>query len=411
MSTTVETRIEVFSLNLLYVSKRRSERIQAIARFLESSDFDIVALQELWVYADYEIVRTRLSKSLPFSKFFYSGALGAGLAIFSRFPIVAATIHPYSLNGSPLDVLGGDWFVGKAAASVIIRHPTLGQVQVFNTHLYAKGGEGGAEHHRAHRLVNAWEFAKLAKQAAELGRYVIAAGDFNSVPTSLPMAVIRDHASLSDAWGSTSSLSPTQAVEVYGVTADSPLNTYSAGKSLDVHARTFCGKRLDYILFGDPVSPLAPAAPLPTLVATHARVLLTDPVPGLPFSYSDHFGVSATLHINSPPADAATVLRSLVTCYRHAHARAKRHLLVFGFSVGALISLIAGAGRFPPEATRFVVLGSAVFTWLGTTMFYVGFVHGRWETNALLNVIDELELYRKSVEVAPVGEFEMSIKP
>jgi sphingomyelin phosphodiesterase 2 len=38
----------------------------------------------------------------------------------------------------------------------------------------AKGGEGGPEHHRAHRLVNAWEFAKLAKQAAELGRYVIA---------------------------------------------------------------------------------------------------------------------------------------------------------------------------------------------------------------------------------------------
>ncbi|KAH9178568.1 inositol phosphophingolipids phospholipase C [Lactarius sanguifluus] len=459
MSTT-ETRIDVFSLNcwgLKYVSKRRSERIRAIARFLESSDFDIVALQELWVYADYEIVRSRLSKSLPFSKFFYSGALGAGLAIFSRFPIVAAAIHPYSLNGSPLDVLGGDWFVGKAAASVVIRHPTLGQVQVFNTHLYAKGGEGGAEHHRAHRLVNAWEFAKLAKQAAELGRYVIAAGDFNSVPTSLPMTVIREHASLSDAWegthpatppsiASTLSLSPAQAVEAYGVTADSPLNTYSAGKSLDVHARTFHGKRLDYILFRDPVSRLASGAPPPTLVAADARVLLTDTVPGLPFSYSDHFGVSATLHIRFPwdgsnhtspddghitaqkqmpfaisspftptrvsaklsAADAAAVLRSLVTCYRLAHARAKRHLLVFGFSVGALISLIAGAGRFPPKATPFVVLGSAVFTWLGTTMFYVGFVHGRWEVNALLNVIDELELYQKSVPT--IGEL-MSIKP
>jgi hypothetical protein len=64
-----------------------------------------------------------------------SGALGAGLAIFSRFPIVAATIHPYSLNGSPIDVLAGDWFVGKAAASVLVTHPILGQVQVFNTHV------------------------------------------------------------------------------------------------------------------------------------------------------------------------------------------------------------------------------------------------------------------------------------
>lgn len=50
--------------------------------------------------------------------------------------------------------------------------------------LYAKGGEldRGADHHRAHRLVNAWEFAKLAKQAAELGRYVIAVRVFYPRP-------------------------------------------------------------------------------------------------------------------------------------------------------------------------------------------------------------------------------------
>lgn len=64
-----------------------------------------------------------------------SGALGAGLVIFSRFPIIAATIHPYSLNGSPVDVAAGDWFVGKAAASILFAHPILGHVQVYNTHV------------------------------------------------------------------------------------------------------------------------------------------------------------------------------------------------------------------------------------------------------------------------------------
>lgn len=272
------------------------------------------------------------------------------------------------------------------------------------------------------------------------------------------MTVIRDHASLSDAWeathlapspsiASTSSLSPTRAVEMYGVTADSPLNTYSAGKSLDPHARTFRGKRLDYIFFRDPAPMLALAARAPTLVAADTRVLLTDTVPGLPYSYSDHFGVSATLHIEfprddhatttsgdefvtaaqrqaplaisttpfTPPdlardsaeltaADATAVLETLVRCSRHAHARAKRYLLVFGFSVGTLVALVAAANRFSAEATPFVVLGSAVATWLGTTMFYVGFVFGRWEVNALQNVIEELELYRRSVEdVATAG--------
>jgi len=40
--------------------------------------------------------------------------------------------------------------------------------------LYAKGGEDGPEYRRAHRLIGSWEFAKIARQAAELGRYVIA---------------------------------------------------------------------------------------------------------------------------------------------------------------------------------------------------------------------------------------------
>ena len=63
------------------------------------------------------------------------GALGAGLVFLSRFPIMGASAHPYSLNGSPLDVFGGDWFVGKAAVSILLTHPILGQLQVFTTHV------------------------------------------------------------------------------------------------------------------------------------------------------------------------------------------------------------------------------------------------------------------------------------
>ncbi|KAI0066382.1 inositol phosphophingolipids phospholipase C [Artomyces pyxidatus] len=431
-----DTELRVFSLNcwgLKYVSRDRSERIDAIATFLARSQYDIVALQELWLYADYEIVRASVSKRLPFTKFFYSGALGAGLAIFSSFPIVAASIQAYSLNGSPIDVIAGDWFVGKAAASVLITHPVLGQVQVFNTHLFAKGGERGPEHHRAHRLVNAWEFAKLVKQSAELGRFVIAAGDFNSIPTTLPMTVIRDHACLRDAWAETHappppaiatpdpSLTPADAIRLHGITADSPLNSYSAGKIRDVYTRAAYGKRLDYVLFRNPAPhPFAPTftPKLPTLVCSDARVMLTEAVPGKPFSHSDHFGLEATLVIKHPeaqeatlPSDAAVgaslstdpapsrgfhsprlsaesataVLEALTGCYRHARARS---WLVF--IVGAAMSHSAFAPLF--------VFCGALVTWLGTTMLYVGFVYGKWEVNALMNAIEELELYRRSVD-------------
>ena len=65
----------------------------------------------------------------------HSGALGSGLALFSRFPIVSTSIHPYSLNGSPVDVASGDWFVGKAAASIVVTHPILKELEIFNTHV------------------------------------------------------------------------------------------------------------------------------------------------------------------------------------------------------------------------------------------------------------------------------------
>lgn len=53
------------------MSKHREERVAAIARFLAESDFDIVTLQELWVFSDYEYVRGAVTKNLPHSKFFY----------------------------------------------------------------------------------------------------------------------------------------------------------------------------------------------------------------------------------------------------------------------------------------------------------------------------------------------------
>ena len=54
-----------------YVSKFREERVAAIANVLSVADYDIITLQELWVFSDYEYVRTAVSKKLPYSKFFY----------------------------------------------------------------------------------------------------------------------------------------------------------------------------------------------------------------------------------------------------------------------------------------------------------------------------------------------------
>ncbi|KAF8971679.1 inositol phosphophingolipids phospholipase C [Flammula alnicola] len=418
-----ESRIRVLSLNcwgLKYVSKSLNERIEAIANELGNSSYDIIALQEIWVFAHYERVQQRVAARLPHSKFFYSGALGSGLAIFSRYPIISAAVHPYSLNGTPLDVAGGDWFVGKAAAYVVILHPLLGQVQVFNTHLFAKGGEDGPEHNRAHRLVNAWEFAKLTRQAAELGRYIIALGDFNSIPPTLPMTVILQHAALNDSWAVTHPevnaaqiSTPMEAIQRLGITADSPVNSWSAGK---LYARGTWGKRLDYVLYRQPDRP---GQAVPVLKAVESKVVFTDLVAGRAFSHSDHFGLEATLEIvpqslddtsQTPPtqsarkelssAATATTIQALTSCYRFSRERSRRELIVFGLCLLILVGIVIGTAWLPESWINPIFILFTIFVaWLATTMLYEGFIFGNWECNALMNVIEELEIHRKGLEI------------
>lgn len=65
----------VYTRGLKYVAKHRKQRIAAIASGLAASDYDVVALQELWVFADYEHVRASVANHLPHSKFFYRRVL------------------------------------------------------------------------------------------------------------------------------------------------------------------------------------------------------------------------------------------------------------------------------------------------------------------------------------------------
>lgn len=292
--------------------------------------------------------------------------------------------------------------------------------------------------------MNAWEFAKLARQAAHLGRYVIAAGDFNSVPATLPMSIIRDHANLTDAWVATHPNtpdpspsyppSPSDAIRIHGVTADSPLNSYSAGKPLEPLARKFQGKRLDYVFYRQPSRyPAANARP-PVLRAVDTRVVMTDPVPGYTFSFSDHFGLEATFEIEASPGEDASdpentqfpasvfntsssgapqsslapldvsaesisqTLASLTARYRFAQSQGSFQLAVFLVCIIVLVGIVVASAWFPFWFNPIAFVITITLGWLGTTMLYIGFVYGNWEERALMNIIEELEIYRDILE-------------
>ncbi|KAJ1302602.1 hypothetical protein OPQ81_002919 [Rhizoctonia solani] len=411
---TTDNEIRVLTLNcwgLKFVSKDRIVRTRAIGDEIERSNYDIVGLQELWVQADYDYIKSKVAHKLPYSKYFLSGALGAGLAIFSRFPIQSTSLHPYSLCGSPLDVAGGDWFVGKAVVSAVIDHPLLGELEIFNTHLYAKGGESPSKPQMAHRLVGAYEFSRRVNISASLGRHVLAVGDFNCVSKSPAMQFIYTMTGLRDAWGSTHGSfvlpqadgvhSPHHAVNDHGVTADSPLNSYSKGKVFDEHARKYLGKRLDYILFRPPTS--KPQTYTHELKCRESSVVFTQHIPGTGISFSDHFGVTATfecipVHRNGQnghqrpitpprgtsysPTTRAEVLEYAISTMGVAYSSARKDthkkLLSFAGLVVLLIALIIGSAWVPESGVNpALVFVGAVITWGGTTLLYAGF----WEVD------------------------------
>ncbi|EUC53966.1 inositol phosphosphingolipid phospholipase C [Rhizoctonia solani AG-3 Rhs1AP] len=423
-----DSELRVLTLNcwgLKFGSKDRIVRARAIGDEIAASKYDIVGLQELQVQEDYDYIKSKLAYKLPYSKYFLSGALGAGLAIFSRFPIQSTSLLPYSLCGSPLDIAEGNWFGGKAVVSAIIDHPLLGEVEIFNTHLYAKGGESPSKPQMAHRLVGAYEFTHRVNTSASLGRQVLALGDFNCISRNPAMQFIYTMTSLKDAWGSTHGSfifpqaegvhSPYHAVNDHGVTTHSPLNTYTNGKELDEHARKFQGKRLDYILFRPPRT--RSSRYTHELRCRESSVVFTHHIPGTEISFSDHFGVAAMFEcvpvhrnvqngrrpITPPrgttysPATRSEIIEYAISTMSVAYnaARWDKHkkLVSFAMLVVLLVVLIIGSAWVPrPYFNPALMFASAAIAWSGTTLLYAALLGGGWETRTLMRTMEELEL-------------------
>ncbi|KAM7196152.1 hypothetical protein V8F20_007187 [Naviculisporaceae sp. PSN 640] len=324
------TEISVITLNcwgLKYISDLRRERLTEIGRQITLADPQphIVALQECWTQEDYLNIRRQTRFILPYGKFYHSGALGGGLAIFSKWPIQESTMFRYPLNGRPTAFWRGDWFVGKGVACAKIRFGPDPKhiIEVFNTHTHApyEGGQTD-DSYLCHRMAQAWEISKLLRGAAERGHMVLALGDFNMIPLSLEHRIITGLAPVADAWRvlhPDSSLGPAHHpaekarnrpiptaefnLLENGAASDGPYNTWrwtpaqrkvlGPGKPeviVSPDTPDHRGKRLDYVF--------ASTGEIPALggswTVRRVKVGMTMRHPELGCSLSDHFSVEAT---------------------------------------------------------------------------------------------------------------------
>lgn len=60
-----------FIRGLNIVSKKRKFRLHAIADRISVEDYDIVALQEVWMWEDFDYLKAKVATKLPFTKYFH----------------------------------------------------------------------------------------------------------------------------------------------------------------------------------------------------------------------------------------------------------------------------------------------------------------------------------------------------
>ncbi|KAG9293343.1 hypothetical protein G9A89_007589 [Geosiphon pyriformis] len=405
MTDSITTTFKVLSLNcwgLKFVSKKRTERMKCIADILADSDYEIIGLQEVWVYSDYELIREKTRQRFSFSRFFQR------------------------LNGRPIKFTHGDWYVGKGVGSILIEHPVAGYTEIFISHTHAGYGSKNDDIYLGHRVSQAWEIANILRNSAARGRNVIALGDFNNDSDSLLYKLITQHGQMTDAWAFQNSPSsdPNQQQIAFinfkernteigdkGITSNSPANTWSRNYSIrDLNQNQNLGQRIDYIFFRKTSQ----------FWCVRSRVVFTDIIPEYRCSYSDHFGVDATFILAATDKNSSSALeepgfesfsnldpviyRPLIDLLRKdlevSASTAQFQLITFWLSlifvIGGIIAeaLITAKALEPhPWIHIFILIGVTTFVITGVIFGLIGFLFGNSEQRGLKHLMDEVESF------------------
>ena len=440
-------RVKLLTFNtwgLKAVSKHRKARLRAIADKLAGDkvgtpiddlsdipgngggaeetapeDYDIVALQEVWVKEDWEYFTLRCKDKYPYMRIFYSGILtGPGLAVLSKIPIESTFLYRFPINGRPSAFFRGDWYVGKSIAVTLLKpvDPDTYPIALMNSHMHAPYALTGDAAYECHRSCQAWDFSKLARLYQQAQYAVVIVGDLNSRPGSLPHKFLTQETGLVDSWLQLkgpqdivhiSKMGAADQLRIGCTTCDSQLNTWRAQRQPDE------AKRLDYALI-DPRR-------MHTLAA---GVRFTERLEGIG-SFSDHFAYSCTLELqrrqpqqhdeNNQPRqtllDRYASYEEMARCIEKYMPTAKKQKLYRGLHfvlsvlciIACLVVTTFTANRAAWSSIFWVLFATVVAT-TGLIDGLISFLFGRSEIRALREVAEEVHDAQHSMQQQLAGE-------
>ena len=155
-----------------------------------------------------------------------------------------ANYHEFAMNGYPTNFWHGDWFASKGIGVCQIRFGTssyknLPHSNFFDIHLYVShyhaNYDPSNDIYLGHRVIHAFESAQWIKLTSSAADLTIYAGDFNTDPSSLPYRILRNVATLQDAWECNYDKNAEYGTNLRGCTNE--VSTKSHGKNYDVGKR------------------------------------------------------------------------------------------------------------------------------------------------------------------------------
>ncbi|XP_046341425.2 sphingomyelin phosphodiesterase 2-like [Haliotis rufescens] len=278
------TTLRVLTLNCWGVFipgtvKYRRERIEAIAEDISQQHYDIVVLCEVWLKSDYQRLCKKLIPRMPHSHYFYSGAIGSGVCMFSVHPMIETVFHQFSLNGFAHKPYHGDWFGGKGVGLCKFNVNGL-TVNVYGSHFHAEYRRDHDEY-LAHRVAQAFQISQFVRLTSEACDLVLLGGDLNVEPVDLGYKLIRTNAHLLDCWLDKKRTSGYE----HGNTDEVPSNSFSSPQPGYPD-----GKRIDYWLY----------RPSPNKsVSVEECSVIMNKIPGRSYNFSDHEAVLAVLRLET----------------------------------------------------------------------------------------------------------------
>ncbi|XP_033314882.1 neutral sphingomyelinase [Bombus vancouverensis nearcticus] len=382
--TNVKTLINILTLNcwgIPYVSQNRNVRMTAIAEKFATENYDIICLQEVWSVKDFKMIRAKTEEQLPYSHYFYSGVLGSGICILSRFPIKDVIFHKWPLNGYVHKIHHGDWFGGKGVGLCRLQIHNM-NINVYIAHLHAEYNNHSNEY-TAHRVLQAFDTAQFIRMTSGGADSVILGGDLNAEPQDLAYKIICGVAGLADACSNISSNLGTN---------ECANNSYTSSKL----ART-CpeGKRIDHILYQGSKNI--------KIEVTNFQHPFPKRIPYKDFSYSDHEAIMATFKfipgefqtINVDVKDSIKEAISICETSLKTVRRRRFWYLLVGCIL--IIPLVWSMGLDCSFTSLDVTIGlNVIRIFLTAILCYILFMSSLWnsvETNALKAGCLGMEIY------------------